>query len=107
MDQFWGAGHVSNDSNVGNENKSTFEYEYDFGYMFSTREGMVAKDIAEGLNDTKNIRFYFSVALEHSEKYLRDIYLKVRETPEHKIKKSRGALFTYLVKKYERFDTDD
>jgi hypothetical protein len=99
--------NVSNDSNVENEKKSAFEYEYDFGYMFSTREGLLAKDIAEGLNDTKNIRYYFSVALDHSERYLCDIYRKVRETPEHKIKKSRGALFTYLVRKYEKFDSDD
>jgi hypothetical protein len=96
-----------NDRKSEIEGKNDFEYEYDFGYMFSTVEGLLAKEIAEGLNDTKNIRYYFSVALDHSERYLRDIYRKVRETPAHKIKKSRGALFTYLVKKYEHFDTHD
>ena len=93
--------------NVISVKKGGYEYEYDFGYIFTTREGMVAKEIAEGLNDTKNIRYYFSVALDHSERYLMDIYRKVRETPDHRIKKSRGALFTYLVKKYDHFDTDD
>jgi len=90
-----------------NDKKKEFVYEYDFSYMFSTREGMIAKELAEGLDDTKNIRYYFSVALNHSERYLMEVYRKVQETPIQNIKKSRGALFTYLIKKYEHFDTDD
>jgi len=96
-----------NVSNVGNDKKDVYEYEYDFEYIFSTREGVLAKDLAEGLNDTKNIRYYISVAVKYSEDYLRDIYAKVKEIPECKIKKSKGALFTYLVKKYANKDNTD
>jgi hypothetical protein len=98
---------INVNDNGGNENKEDLKYEYDLRYMLSTREGMLANEFAEGLNDNKSLRFYFSMALEHSERYLRDIYRKVRETPEHKIKKSRGALFAYLVRKYEHLDTYD
>lgn len=93
--------------NVNDNGENDLKYEYDLQYMRSTREGMLANEFAEGLNDKKSLRFYFSMALEHSERYLRDIYRKTMDTPEHRIKKSRGALFAYLVKKYEPLDTDD
>lgn len=100
-----------NDNVQSNENERKKEedlkYIYDLKYMVSTREGMLAKEFAEGLEDEKSLRFYFSMALEYSERYLREVYRLVKETPQHKIKKSRGALFAYLVKKYEHLDTDD
>src|ERR1039458_3875493 len=98
---------INVNDNGGKEKKDDLVYEYDLRYMLSTREGMLAREFAEGLNDKKSLRFYFSMALDHSERYLRDIYRKTMDTPEHKIKKSRGALFSYLVKKYEQFDTID
>jgi len=101
--------NIKNNDNDNGENKKKdkLDYVYDLQYILSTKEGVIAKDLAEGLNDMKNIRYYISVALEHSEQYLKGLYRKVKETPEHRIKKSRGALFAYLVKKYEKFDTDD
>ena len=98
---------INVNDNDKKEGKIDLVYEYDLRYMLSTREGLLARDLSEGLNDAKSIRFYFSMALEHSEQFLREIYRKVMETPQHKIKKSRGALFVFLVKKYEHFDTDD
>lgn len=95
------------DNDNGNKRENDLTYVYGVQFLMSTREGALAKELAEKLNDTKNIRYYISVALDHSERFLRDIYRKVQETPEHRIKKSRGALFAYLVKKYEHFDTDD
>jgi hypothetical protein len=91
----------------GRDEKNDLKYEYDLQYMLSTREGMVARDLAEGLNDRKSLRFFFSLALEHSERFLREVYRKAMETPEDRIKKSRGALFAYLVKKYEHLDDYD
>ena len=99
---------TKNNDNVGkNGNNDDLKYEYDLQYMLSTREGTLAKYLAEGLDDRKSLRFFFSLALEHSERYLREIYRKVQETPEHKIKKSRGAFFAYLVRKYEHLDDYD
>ena len=101
---------IKNNDNVeknDENNKEELKYEYDLQYMASTRKGLLAQELAEGLNDKKSIRYYFSVTLEHSERYLRDIYRLTKETPQHRIKKSRGALFAYLAKKYEHLDTYD
>ena len=102
---------TKNNDNVSpknrNANEEDMKYIYDLKYVASTREGMLAKEFAEGLNDMKSLRYYFSLTLEHSERYLRDVYRLAMETPQHKIKKSRGALFAYLVKKYEHLDTHD
>ncbi|MDD5430671.1 MAG: hypothetical protein PHP03_00375 [Candidatus Pacebacteria bacterium] len=91
--------NVTND-NVQKEKNENYKYEYDFEYVFSTREGLLAKELAEGLNDTKNIRYYISAAMKHQEDFLWDIYARVMEIPLHKVRKSRGALFAYLVKKH-------
>jgi len=99
--------NVNDNDSGSNGKKDELTYQYDLEYISTTREGALARDLAEGLGDMKNIRYYFSVTLTYSERYLREVYRKVKETPEHRIKKSRGALFTYLVKKYEHFDTDD
>jgi hypothetical protein len=98
---------INVNDNGGNDNTDDLKYEYDLKYMLSTREGMVARELAEGLNDRKSIRYYFSMALEHSEQFLREIYRKVQQTPENNIRKSKGALFAYLIKKYEHLDTFD
>ena len=96
-----------NDNKNGKKENEELRYIYDLQFMSSTREGILARELAEGLNDKKSLRYYFSLALEYSERYLRGIYRKVKETPEYKIKKSRGALFAYLVRKYEHLDIDD
>jgi hypothetical protein len=93
--------------NAQNEDNGGLKYVYDLKYIASRREGRLAIELADGLNDSKSLRFYFSVALEHSERFLREIYRLTKETPQAKIKKSRGALFAYLVKKYEHYDTRD
>ncbi len=98
---------INVNDNGENGRKDNQSYLNDLQYILATREGQLASEFAEGLGDTKNIRYYISATLEHSERFLRDIYRKVKETPEHRIKKSRGALFTYLVQKYEEHDTDD
>ena len=59
----------------------------------------LAQEIAAKLNDEKNIALYQN----YCQKYPRDIILQsyrlALNTPADKIKKSRGALFTYLVLK--------
>ena len=65
-----------------------------------TKEDLLALDLAKGLNDLKNLNFYLSIAKKYSEEILRRIYGQVKEIPMSKIKKSRGALFTYLLKNH-------
>jgi len=67
-----------------------------------TKEELLAKDLAEGLDDKANLGFYLSVSRRYPEDFLRKIYSQVKEVPLSKIKKSKGALFNYLVQKYEK-----
>jgi len=63
-----------------------------------TKEELLALDLAQGLNDFKSLNFYLSVSKKYPEELLRRICNQVREIPTEKIKKSKGALFTYLLK---------
>lgn len=62
----------------------------------------MARDLAAGLGDEANLRFYFSACRKYPEEFLRKIYGQVKEIPLTKIKKSRGALFNYLIQKHEK-----
>lgn len=64
------------------------------------REQLLALDLAEVLNDHKNLPLYLSYSKRYPEFFLRKVLGEVKEVPAEKIKKSRGALFNYLVKKY-------
>ena len=66
------------------------------------KEEILAGDLAEGLDDKLNFAFYLSVARKYPEEFLRKIFSHVRGIPSSKIKKSKGALFNYLVQKYEK-----
>lgn len=65
-----------------------------------TREELLAFDIAKELNDLKALPLYLSYVKKYPESLLRKILGEVKEIPIEKIKKSRGALFNHLVKKY-------
>ena len=67
-----------------------------------TKEELLAKDLAEGLDDKPNFAFYLSAARKYPEDFLRKICSQVKEIPSSKIKKSKGALFNYLVQKYAK-----
>lgn len=59
-----------------------------------------AYELAEALNDTDALQVYINFTEKYSEKYLREILTKVLSIPERKIRKTRGALFTFLVKQH-------
>lgn len=64
------------------------------------REQLLALDLTEALNDYKNLPLYLSYSKRYPESFLRKVLGEVKEVPAEKIKKGRGALFNYLVKKY-------
>lgn len=66
-----------------------------------TREEVIAWDLAVGLSDMKAIPLYLSYARKYPEYLLRKVMGQVREVPEHQIKKSRGALFNYMIQQYD------
>lgn len=67
-----------------------------------TKEELLALDLAEGLSDRANLGFYLSVCRKYPEGLLRKIYSQVKEIPSEKIRKSRGALFNYLLQNYDK-----
>jgi hypothetical protein len=59
-------------------------------------------DLAEALEDRKNLPFYLWLSRKYPESLLRQILGEVKEIPLEKIHKSRAALFNYLLTKYAR-----
>ena len=65
-----------------------------------TKEELLALDTASALFDLENLALYLSYAKKYPEMLMRKILGKVKEIPDGKIKKSRGALFNYLMQKH-------
>jgi len=64
---------------------------------YEPHEKRLANEIAETLHDRDAIPFYLSLTKKYQEDFLRKILAKVMSIPEVDIRKTRGALFTYLV----------
>ncbi len=74
-------------------------------FSATTREELLAQDIADILQDHENARSYLSFVHKYPESFLRNILSEVKRTPERKIRKSRKALFMYLVNYYAHKNT--
>ena len=61
---------------------------------------LLAKDLAEFLNDHDNVSLYYSYAKKYPEPFLRQVLGEVMDIPDEKIRKSRKALFSYLIRKH-------
>jgi len=64
------------------------------------KEELLALDIAETLGSHDRIELYLSFAGRYPESFLRETLSRVKQTPDRQIKKSRAALFAYLVRQY-------
>jgi len=67
-----------------------------------SKEEQLALDLAYGLNDLSNLACYISLTKKYPEHLIRRILAVVKRVPEIKIRKSRGALFNYLIQKNAR-----
>jgi hypothetical protein len=65
-----------------------------------SKENKLALELADALNDMESLQAYVSFTQKYSEPFLRKTLAKVLSIPENKIRKTRGALFTYLVKQH-------
>ncbi len=65
-----------------------------------SKEELLAWDIAQSLDDEKNLGLYISYCRKYPGDIIWRAFGETKEISTEKIKKSRGALFTYLVKKY-------
>jgi DNA-binding MarR family transcriptional regulator len=64
-----------------------------------TREDLLARDLAEALNDLPGFPLYLTLARKYPESFLREKLSEAKSIPAKKIKKSRGAFFNYLIQK--------
>lgn len=60
----------------------------------------LAVEIAHTLDDMDSLQVHRKLVTMYSEDYLRKKMAKVLAVPEHKIRKSRGALYMTLVRGY-------
>ena len=67
-----------------------------------TEDEALAREIAIGLNDAKNVKLFHRFCMEYTHESLIELLKQVQNIPDKNIKKSRGALFTYLVKQDAR-----
>ena len=67
---------------------------------FEPNEVQLAHHLADTLNDKDSIALFLTFCKKYKEEFLRDILEKVMALPDRHIKKSRGALFTFLVKQH-------
>ena len=61
----------------------------------------LALEIAKGFNDEKRLPLYRQICSGHSQSLVYRAFKETMNLPLHKIKKSRRALFIFLIKKYE------
>lgn len=73
----------------------------------SARADVLGRDLAHALQDLTSHAVYQAYARKYPESVLRRILAKVQEVPSEKIRKSRAALFHYLVKQYAQATPQD
>lgn len=89
-------------NNNVNEDRKTFNIKSFMEFKPKTRKELLASDLAKGLNDSKSLPFYLSVVRQYPEPLLMKLLGEVREIPSEKIKKSRAALFNYLLQQHAK-----
>ena len=94
--------NITRINNNVNEDIKTFNMKSFKEFKPKTRKELLASDLAKGLNDIKSLPFYLSVVRQYPEQLLMKLLGEVREIPSEKIKKSRAALFNYLLQQYAK-----
>ena len=67
--------------------------------MNYSTEKSLAYELASTLQDLDALTVYEGFVLKYSEAFLRKTLVKVMSVPDEKIKRTRGALFTFLVQR--------
>jgi hypothetical protein len=69
-------------------------------HQYEPQEIRLANEIAETLKDRDSIALFLQFTRKYTESFLREKLEKVMSLDETKIRKSRGALFTFLVNQH-------
>jgi hypothetical protein len=64
---------------------------------YENHEIVLANEIADCLNDRESLPLYLGFARKYKDEHLRKILKRVMSIPDEQIKKTRGALFTFIV----------
>ena len=75
--------------------------------MDTNKQQKLALEIANALQDMDSLQSYMMLTQRYQEAFLRKVLTKVLSIPEEKIKKSRGALFTFLVNQHAQNITNN
>lgn len=67
---------------------------------YEPHEVKLANEIAETLKDRDALPLFLTYTRKYQESHLRRILVKVMSIPENSIRKSRGALFTFLINQH-------
>lgn len=67
---------------------------------YEPHEIKLANEIAETLKDRDALSLFLTYTRKYQESHLRRILAKVMSMPESSIRKSRGALFTFLINQH-------
>ena len=70
--------------------------------MTHSKEEKLARELSDTLGDQESLPFYRDLVLKYSETFLKAKLKKVMSIPPDQIRKTRGALFTYLIMQHER-----
>ena len=93
--------YITRIKNDNIDNKFIPKSEFTFKkFKPETREQLLAIDLATALDDQDGFPLYLSYARKYPESLLRRVLGDVKEIPINKIKKTRGALFNYLIQKH-------
>jgi ribosomal protein S7 len=65
--------------------------------QYDPYERKLANEIADALKDRDSITMHLQYVRKYKEEFLRRILNKVMSLPESSIKKSRAALYTFLI----------
>jgi hypothetical protein len=67
---------------------------------YSEDEIKLANEIAYTLDDMDSLQLFLQFTQKYTEDHLRKTLAKVMSLERSKIRKTRGALFTYLIKEH-------
>jgi hypothetical protein len=101
--------YLSNDNVNNKERTSLLKVKYNdalYKIMDTQKQNRLAMELADSLNDTESLQAYVTFTEKYSEEFLRKVLTKVLSIPENKIRKSRGALFTFLIKQNAQYTTN-
>lgn len=71
--------------------------------QYTTQEIKLAREIASALYDLDSLPYHLKLVRQYNEEFLRDKLRHVLSLPEDQIKRSRAALYIYLIKQSSRY----